>query len=39
MEIGREFQCEIEKTVFGGDGWPGSAGEVVFSPHPAGQNG
>ena len=20
MEIGREFQCEIEKTVFGGDG-------------------
>ena len=32
MEIGREFQCEIEKTVFGGDGLARVGGEVVFIP-------
>ncbi len=32
MQIGREFQCEIEKTVFGGDGLTRVEGEVVFLP-------
>lgn len=32
MQIGTEFQCEIEKTVFGGDGLARCNGEVVFLP-------
>ncbi len=32
MQIGTEFQCEIEKTVFGGDGLTRCDGEVVFLP-------
>ena len=32
MQIGTEFQCEIEKTVFGGDGLARCNGEEVFLP-------
>ncbi len=32
MQLGDEFQCEIEKTVFGGDGLARVKGEVVFIP-------
>ena len=32
MEIGQEFQCEIEKCVFGSDGLTRVDGEVVFIP-------
>ena len=32
MQVGSEFQCEIEKTVLGGDGLARVGGEVVFLP-------
>ena len=32
MEAGQEFQCEIEKCVFGSDGLTRIDGEVVFIP-------